>query len=183
MKRYHNSEYHAAIWDSRDMQMWGKGLPSRGCMGTAEVWISWASLDSRRVEAEYFKQSFDVYLKDYIPRWCRVGGRAWDEVWEQEDSSRGCYISLMRKMMMAQSKGVLGIEVERNEGLGFICRWNWQYLHILWEKGKKNVKDDSWVIWPTTWVMMLPFLGWGSLWRWEVLREAILVVHIPIVLE
>lgn len=36
-------------------------------VGTAEVGISLASLDSRRrVEAKCFKQNFDVYIKDLV---------------------------------------------------------------------------------------------------------------------
>lgn len=47
--------------------MWGNGLPAEVMVGTAEVGISLASLDSgRRVEAKCFKQNFDVYLKDLV---------------------------------------------------------------------------------------------------------------------
>lgn len=80
------------------------------------------------------------------------------EVWEQEDSG-GYYVSLMRKMIVTQSRG--GVEMERSKGLGFICRWNSQDLLCTDSggEGKKKIKDDSWVIWLTTWVAMLHFLG------------------------
>lgn len=76
--------------------------------------------------------------------------------------------------------------------------WGWRWREVKdWDlfvdgterstdsqkEGKKKFKDDSWVIWLTTWVVMLPFPGRGTHWRWGVVRETVLMTCVPIVLE
>lgn len=48
---------------------------------------------------------------------------------------------------------------------------------------KKKIKDDSWLIWLIIWVAVLPFPGRGKLWRWGIVREAILLNGILIIFE
>ena len=93
-------------------------------------------------------------LKDCGLCWWRVvGDRAWGEVWEQEGLSGSYCISLMRNMMAAQSRGWWCRWREVKDGDLFAGGTHRTYcVLILWEEEREKMKDDSYIIWLTTWM-------------------------------
>lgn len=113
------------------------------------------------------------------------GGVVVDRAWggAGEEDSGGYCISLMRKVMVALSRGW-----RRGRG-----RKGWDLFVDETDRtllctdsrgeGKEKIRDDSWLICLTVWVAMHSFPGRGTLWRWGIVREAILVNGILIILE